>query len=74
MPSGMPACTKPMKSGTAEHEQNGVTTPSEAASTLPSPPVRPDSSARVRSGVKYELTRPITNTTPVRSSRTFGVS
>ncbi len=27
----MPASTKPMKRGTAEHEQNGVTMPSEAA-------------------------------------------
>ena len=31
-PSGTPAVTNPMKSGTAEHEQNGVTTPSAAAS------------------------------------------
>ena len=28
-PSGTPACTKPMNSGTAEQEQNGVTMPSE---------------------------------------------
>jgi len=34
-PSGMPAVRKPMKSGTAEQEQNGVTTPSPAARTLP---------------------------------------
>ena len=32
MPSGTPADRKPMKSGTAEHEQNGVTAPSKAAS------------------------------------------
>ena len=50
--SGTPACTKPMNSGTAEHEQNGVTIPSEAAITLAAPSVRPASSARVRSGVK----------------------
>ena len=34
-PSGTPAVTKPMKSGTAEQEQNGVATPKSAASTLP---------------------------------------
>ena len=34
-PTGMPACRKPMKSGTAEHEQNGVTTPKSAAETVP---------------------------------------
>ncbi len=34
-PSGMPASTKPMNSGTAEHEQNGVTTPKPAAATVP---------------------------------------
>ena len=39
MPSGTPACTKPMKSGTAEQEQNGVTMPSSAAMTLPTPGV-----------------------------------
>ena len=48
--SGTPACTKPMNSGTAEHEQNGVTMPSVAAITLPAPSRRPDSRARVRSG------------------------
>ena len=30
-PSGMPASTKPMNSGTEEQEQNGVTAPSETA-------------------------------------------
>ena len=34
-PSGTPALTKPMNSGTAEQEQNGVTTPRLAAATLP---------------------------------------
>ena len=34
-PSGTPAATNPMNAGTAEHEQNGVTTPSPAAATLP---------------------------------------
>ena len=51
-PSGTPACTKPMNSGTAEQEQNGVTMPSSAAITLPTPSCRPASRARVRSGVK----------------------
>jgi hypothetical protein len=51
-PSGTPACTKPMNSGTAEHEQNGVTMPRLAAMTLAAPSVRPASRARVRSGVK----------------------
>ena len=51
-PRGTPACTKPMNSGTAEHEQNGVTMPSEAAITLARPSLRPASNARVRSGVK----------------------
>jgi hypothetical protein len=30
-PSGMPASTKPMKSGTEEQEQKGVTAPSPTA-------------------------------------------
>jgi len=48
-PSGTPADTKPMKAGTAEHEQNGATTPKPAAMTLPTPSRRPSSRARVRS-------------------------
>jgi hypothetical protein len=40
-----------MKSGTAEQEQKGVTTPSPAAITLATPSERPANSARVRSGV-----------------------
>ena len=51
-PSGTPAWTKPMNSGTAEQEQNGVTMPSPAAMAFATPSVRPASSARVRSGVK----------------------
>jgi hypothetical protein len=34
-PRGIPASTKPINSGTAEHEQNGVTIPSNAARILP---------------------------------------
>ena len=63
-----------MNSGTAEQEQNGVTTPRLAAMTLATPSLRPASRARVRSGVKYELTMPITKTTAVSSSSTLGVS
>ncbi len=48
-PSGTPAATNPMNAGTALHEQNGVTTPRPAASTLPTPSRFPPSSARVRS-------------------------
>ena len=73
-PSGTPALTKPMNSGTAEHEQNGVTMPSPAASTLPTPSRRPASRARVFSGEKKLRTTPIANTTSVSSIRTFGVS
>ncbi len=63
-----------MKSGTAEHEQNGVTMPSVAASTLPTPSRRPDRKARVRSGETKVCTMPITKTMAVSSSRTLGVS
>jgi hypothetical protein len=34
-PRGMPDSTNPRKSGMAEQEQNGVTTPNKLASTLP---------------------------------------
>jgi hypothetical protein len=51
-PSGTPADTKPMNIGTAEHEQNGVTTPSIAANTLPTPSRRPASRARIFSAEK----------------------
>ena len=51
-PSGIPASTKPMKSGTAEQEQNGVTTPNEAAAAVPVRRPRPASASRTRSGGK----------------------
>ena len=73
-PSGTPALTKPMNSGTAEQEQNGVKMPSPAASTLPTPSRLPASSARVRSGEKKLRTMPMANTTSVSSISTFGVS
>lgn len=73
-PSGTPAVTKPMNSGTAEHEQNGVATPSSAAKTFAAPSRFPESSRRERSGVTNERRMPTAKTTAVRSSRTFGVS
>jgi hypothetical protein len=57
-----------MNTGTAEHEQNGVTTPRPAAAALPTPSRRPPSSVRVRSTdmkLRSTVTKKIT---PVRSS------
>ena len=73
-PSGTPACKNPMKSGTAEHEQNGVTMPRPAATAFPTPGLWLESIWRVRSGEMKVCTTPMTNTTPVSSSSTFGVS
>ena len=73
-PSGTPVVTKPMNSGTAEQEQNGVTTPSSAASTLPADSRLPARIRRVRSGVKKERTTPTPKTTTTSSIRTFGAS
>ena len=73
-PSGTPVVTKPMNSGTAEQEQNGVTMPSNAASTLPVDSRLPDRIRRVRSGVKNERTMPTPNTTSVSSISTLGDS
>jgi len=73
-PSGMPASTKPMKSGTAEQLQNGVAMPRHAAMTLPVASRRPRSRARVRSGLKNERTMPMPKTTIASSRRTFTVS
>ncbi len=73
-PSGTPVVTKPMKSGTAEHEQKGVTTPSRAAITLPADSRLPAKIARVRSGVKNDRTMPTPNTTSVSSISTLGSS
>ncbi len=50
-PSGTPASTKPMKSGTAEQEQKGVTIPNEAAATVPA------SSAAAGEGGPHSLRR-----------------
>ena len=73
-PNGTPVVTKPMKSGTAEQEQNGVTTPNNAAKTFPNDSRLPASTRRVRSGVKKDRTMPTPKTTSVKSSNTLGVS
>ena len=73
-PSGTPAATKPMKAGTALHEQNGVTTPSPAARTLPIPSRRPPSSARVRSTLMKERSTVTRKMTAVSSRRILTVS
>ena len=66
-PRGTPAATNPMNAGTAEHEQNGVTTPKPAAATLPTPSRLPPSRARVRS-TDMKLRRIVTTKiTPVSS-------
>ena len=61
-PSGTPAETKPMNSGTAEHEQNGVSTPRPAAMTWPTPAPLPESRARVFSALKKLRTTPMAKT------------
>src|SRR5512144_2783657 len=73
-PRGTPEATKPMKSGTAEQEQNGVTTPSRAASTLPADSRFPARMRRVLSGVKYDRTIPTPNTTRTSNIMTLGAS
>ena len=73
-PSGTPASTKPMNSGTAEHEQNGVMTPTPAAANDPGTRPRPTSSGRTRSGGKNPRIRVTRVTMPVSSSRTLGRS
>ena len=73
-PSGTPAATNPMNAGTAEHEQNGVTTPRPAAITLPTPSRRPPSSARVRSRVMKLRSTVTTKMIPTSSSAILTVS
>jgi len=60
MPSGMPASTKPMNSGTDEQEQNGVTAPSEMARTLASHGGLLRTYSRTRSGLRIARSIPIT--------------
>jgi hypothetical protein len=73
-PSGTPAVTKPMKRGTAEQEQKGVTIPSKAARTLPTDSRFPAKMARVLSGVKKERITPTKKTINANSINTLGVS
>jgi hypothetical protein len=73
-PSGTPASMKPIKSGTAEQEQKGVTTPSPAASTLPMPSRLPPSSRRVRSALKKVRMVVTTKIMPVSRRRILGTS
>ncbi len=73
-PRGIPAVTKPMKSGMAEQEQKGVATPKKAASTFPTDSLFPARMRRVRSGVKKVFSTPTPNTTRASSIRTLGVS
>ena len=63
-----------MNSGTAEHEQNGVTMPSSAAMTLPTASLLPARMRRVRSGVKKLRMMPTPKTTTAKSMSTLGVS
>ena len=70
-PSGTPAATNPMNAGTALQEQNGVTTPSPAAMTLPRPSRLPPSSARVRSTLMKERSTVTPKMIPTSSSAIF---
>ena len=73
-PRGMPDSTKPIKSGTAEHEQKGVMMPSAAARTLPTPSRLPPSQARVCSALKNERSRVMAKIMPPSSRMILGTS
>jgi len=73
-PRGTPVVTKPIKSGTAEQEQNGVTMPRSAARTFPNDSFLPARIMRVFSGVKKDRITPTPKTTRISSISTFGVS
>ena len=73
-PSGTPASTKPMKSGTAEQEQKGVTTPKRAAPVAPATTLRPASVCRTLSGDTNERRKLTRVTTPTSRSMTLGRS
>jgi hypothetical protein len=60
-----------MKTDTALHEQNGVTTPAEAAIMLPTPSRFPPKNALVRSMVIKERSIVTTKVIPVKSRRIF---
>ena len=63
-----------MNSGTAEQEQNGVTTPSSAARMLPRNSPLPDKIRRVRSGVKKDRIIPTQKTISTSNRSTLGTS
>jgi hypothetical protein len=73
-PSGTPLCTNPRNNGIAEQEQNGVTTPSELANTLPVKRDLPPSIFLVLSGEKYDRIIPTAKTTNTNNSNTLGTS
>jgi hypothetical protein len=58
----------------AEQEQNGVTTPSELAKTLPVKRDFPPRIFLVRSGEKYERIIPTAKTTNTNNINTLGTS
>jgi hypothetical protein len=74
MPSGTPAATKPMNSGTELHEQNGVMAPKVAASRNPMATCRPPIRSRTRSGGTDARAIVIAKIMPAISSRIFTVS
>ncbi len=63
-----------MNAGTALHEQNGVTMPSSAANTFPTPSRLPPSSARVRSTLMNDRRTVTTKMIPVSSNAILIVS
>ncbi len=73
-PNGMPVSTKPMKSGTALQEQNGVTIPSAEASTLPMPTRLPLNNCCARSALKKVRSTVIAKIIPASSNRILGTS
>jgi hypothetical protein len=71
IPTGIPVSIKPRKSGIAEHEQKGVTIPSNDAITLP---VNNDLRSKyflVFSGENQERTMPARKITRIRSRNIF---
>jgi hypothetical protein len=73
-PNGTPDSTKPKNKGIAEHEQNGVTIPSNDANMFPVKSDLPSRIFRVFSGVKYERIIPTKKIISVSRSITFGNS
>ena len=61
-----------MNSGTAEHEQNGVTIPKPAAATVPTAAFRPASALRTRSGDTNERMKETRVTMPGEQQQDLG--